>query len=378
MKSLTWKQVNAWRLEQHCLEPRLKRRDYLEAVKRTGGIQAQLMSAAELAIGARVDGFTPEDVQAALWQDRTLVKTWMMRGTLHLLAADDLPLYAAARSAHDDRNWQAYFTYFGMTEEQAEAFKAAVPQVLGGEPVTREELATAVAEHMGTPEVGKILTSSSWGSLWKPSALRGDICFGPNKGRNVTFVGPSAWIGKWKPLEPQSALQEIARRYLRAYGPARPQDFAVWWDGGGQLSHAKKLFRSIEDELEEVDVEGWQALALRTTLGPMQRSETSATVRLLPLFDAYTLGIGRDIEPLLPPAHKLKVYRPQGWISAVVLVDGRIEGVWEHKAGRAQTTVKVRMFSPPKASTRKGIETEAERLEAYWNTEVALEFEDAP
>jgi hypothetical protein len=72
------------------------------------------------------------------------------------------------------------------------------------------------------------------------------------------------------------------------------------------------------------------------------------------------------------------VYRPQGWISAVVLVDGCFEGVWEHKAGRARTTVKVRMFSPPKASTRNGIEAEAERLEAYWDTEVALEFGDTP
>lgn len=377
VRSLTWKQVNAWRLEQHCLSPRMKRRDYLKAVKRTGGMQAQLMSAAEMAIGARVDGMTPEDVQAALWQDRTLVKTWMMRGTLHLLAADDLPLYSAARTAHDDRNWQAYFTYFGMTEEQAEAFKSAVPRVLGAEPLTRDELATAVAEHIGAPEVGKILTSSSWGSLWKPSALRGDICFGPNRGRNVTFVRPSAWLGEWNPLDPQQALQEMARRYLRAYGPARPQDFAVWWDGGGQLSHAKKLFRSIEDELEEVDVEGWQALALRETIEPMQRSDTTGTVRLLPLFDAYTLGIGRDIEPLLPRARKLDVYRPQGWISAVVLVDGRIEGVWEHKAGRARTTVKVRMFSPPKGPIRQGIEAEAERLEAYWKAEVALEFTPA-
>jgi hypothetical protein len=246
--------------------------------------------------------------------------------------------------------------------------------VLGAEPLTRDELAAAVAEHIGAPEVGKILTSSSWGSLWKPSALRGDICFGPNRGRNVTFVRPSAWLGEWKPVEPQGALQEMARRYLRAYGPARPQDFAVWWDGGGQLSHAKKLFRSIEDELEEVDVEGWQALALRETLEPMRRSDTTGTVRLLPLFDAYTLGIGREIEPLLPRARKLEVYRPQGWISAVVLVDGRIEGVWEHKVARSRTAIKVRMFSSPSAQVRKCIEAEAERLGAFWNTEVTLEL----
>jgi hypothetical protein len=375
--SLTWKQVNAWRLSQHCLSPRLKRRDYAKAVTRTGGIQAQLMSAAEMAIGARVDGLTPADVQSALWQERTLVKTWMMRGTLHLLASDDLPLYAAARTAHDDRNWLAYFTYFGMTEEQSEVFKAAVPRVLGAETMTRDELAAAVAEHIGAPEVAKALTSSSWGSLWKPSALRGDICLGPNRGRNATFVRPSAWLGEWEALDPQEALREVARRYLRAYGPANPENFALWWDGGSARSHAKKLFKSIAGELEEVDVEGWQALALRTTVEQMQQADTSGTVRLLPLFDAYTIGIPRDREPLLPKKYKLRVYRPQGWITAVVLVDGRIEGVWEHKAGRSGTTVRVEMFSSPTAQVRKGIEVEAERLGAFWDAEVALEFAKA-
>src|SRR4051794_40910154 len=134
MKSLTWQQVNAWRLSQHGLAPRLARADFLEAVTRTAGIQAQLMSAAELAIGARVDGLTPTGVEAALWQDRTLVKTWAMRGTLHLLLAEDLPLYAAARMDHDSRNWLGYFAYYGFNKEQYEAFLAAVPQILSAEP----------------------------------------------------------------------------------------------------------------------------------------------------------------------------------------------------------------------------------------------------
>ena len=96
----------------------------------------------------------------------------------------------------------------------------------------------------------------------------------------------------------------MGRRYLRAYGPATPENFARWWDGGAGLSQAKKLFRSLGDEVEEVDVEGWHGIALRTTLNSMQHLEApenaAGVVRLLPLFDAYTLGIGRDIEPLLP------------------------------------------------------------------------------
>jgi uncharacterized protein YcaQ len=373
VKSLKWNQVNAWRLSQHCLSPRLKRQDYIKAVTRTGGIQAQVMSAAELALCARVDGFTPQDVQSALWQDRTLVKTWAMRATLHLISAGELPLYVAARSMYESRNWLKYFTYYGITQTQYEAFIAAVPQILGSEPMTREQLATAVAKHIGAPELGRLLLSSSWGSLWKPSAWRGELCFGPNQGRNVTFVRPSQWIGRWQSVEPYLALQEMARRYLRAYGPATPEDFALWW--GLRIVPARKLFQSIEGELEAVDVEGWHALALRTTLEPLQRLETPRAVRLLPLFDAYTLGLGRDLEPLLPKAYKSQVFRPQGWISAVVLVDGYMKGVWDYTIRGSQTMVKVHLFSSPTASLQKGIEAEAERLGGFLNTKVVLAYE---
>jgi hypothetical protein len=86
MTVLQWSQVHAWRLSQHGLSPRFSSQDFLQAVTRTGGIQAQVASAAELAMCTRVEGLSPRDVQAALWQDRTLLKTWAMRGTLHLLS----------------------------------------------------------------------------------------------------------------------------------------------------------------------------------------------------------------------------------------------------------------------------------------------------
>src|SRR5947209_11986416 len=107
MKALKWHQVHAWRLAQHGLSQRFSQRDFVQAVTRTGGIQAQVMSAAELALCTRVEGLSPHDVQSALWQGRTLVKTWAMRsGTLHLLSASELPLYVAARGFHAEApNW---------------------------------------------------------------------------------------------------------------------------------------------------------------------------------------------------------------------------------------------------------------------------------
>jgi len=383
MQALTWHQVNLWRLEQHRLSPRVKRQDYLEAAMGTGGIQAQVMSAAEMALGVRVDGLTPQDVQSALWEERTLIKTWAMRGTLHLIPSAELPLYVAARSIYGKRDWLKWFMYFGISEAHYEAFMAAVPRILDSEPMTREQLANAVAEDIGVPELVTILLASSWGSLWKPLAWRGEICFGPTIGRNVTFVRPSEWIGatvNQDTWEPQAALREVARRYLRSYGPATVEDFAQWWGGGAVLGPARKLFRSMQDEIEEVDVEGWHAWALRTTIEPMRSVEAPQReiVRLLPLFDAYTLGLCHDIEQLLPREHKIRVFRPQGWITAVVLVDGSMKGVWEYQTRHSQTVVKISMFSssPPSTSVKQGIEAEAERLSAFWNTEVVVEFED--
>jgi hypothetical protein len=140
----------------------------------------------------------------------------------------------------------------------------------------------------------------------------------------------------------------------------------------------KKVFKSLESELEEMNVEGWRAIALTSTLKSIQKMDIANTVRLLPLFDAYVLGLGRDLDPLLPATLKNRVYRPQGWISAVVLVDGRMKGVWEYKTKGAQTTVKISMFASAPCSLRQSIEAEAERLGLFLRTKVVIEYEVKP
>ena len=375
MQALKWHQVYAWRLSQHGLSPRLPSGDVVEAVRRTGGIQAQVLSAAELALMSRVEGLSVQEIRCAFWQDHTLVKTWAMRATLHVLPTSDIPLYAAALSFRDFRNWPAFFAYYGITPGQHEALLAAVPQVSGSEPMTREQLASAIAKHTGIADLRDLILSSNWGTPLKQSAIRGDLCFGPKQGQNVTFVNPKAWIDQWQSIEPEQAVREMIRRYLRAYGPATPEDFARWcWDGGGK-NEAKKLFQSMNDELEEVDVEGWQAVALRASLEPMQHLEPAETVHLLPLFDAYTLGTPRHREQLLSAAYKKLVFRPQGWVSAVVLVNGSIQGVWQQTTRRSQTIITVYLFCPDQTVIQKGIEAAVERLSDFSRTKISLKYE---
>ena len=374
MTALKWQQVHAWRLAQHGISPRFSSRDFVGAVTRTGGIQAQVMSAAELALCTRVEGFSPHEVRAALWQDHVLVRTWAMRGTLHLLAASELPLYVAARDWQNTASWSNYFAEFGLSPAQQDAFLLAVPHVLEQGPLTRLQLADAVAKHIGVVRVRDFIVSSSWGSPLKPSAYRGELCFGPGQGQSGTFMNPRVWMGEWQSIEPQQALQEMARRYLQAYGPATPEDFAFWW--GYQRGRAKKLFQSMAEELEEVEVEGWQAFSLRTTLPLMQSLEPAEEIHLLPLFDAYTIGVPRDCEPLLAPAYKRQVFNLQGWTFAVSLVNGSIMGIWDYTTRRSQTVVKVKLFSSSTEAMRKGIEAEAQRLSHLFEKEVLLEYED--
>ena len=374
MTALQWSQVHAWRLSQHGLFPHFSSQDFVGAVTSTGGIQAQVMSAAELALCTRVEGCSPHDIQAALWQDHTLVRTWAMRGTLHLLSARELPLYVAARDWQHTASWSNYFAEFGLSPAQQDTFLLAIPHVLEQGPLTRLQLADAVAKHTGAARSRDLILSESWGSPLKPSAYRGELCFGPGQGKTVTFMNPRVWIGEWQSIEPQLALRELARRYLQAYGPVTADDFRFWWGCGKTL--AKSLFHSLAEEVEEVEVEGWRAFALRATVPLMQSVEPVEAVHLLPLFDAYTIGAPpRGCEPLLAAAYKRQVFKQQGWTFAVVLVNGSIQGVWDYTIRRSHIVVKVNLFCSSTTAIRKGIAAEAERLSHLFEKEVVLEDE---
>jgi hypothetical protein len=369
--SLTWNQVNAWRLAQHSLLERADRKQLLVVVQQIGGVHAQLMPAAELALGARVDGLAPADVQNALWRKRTLVKTWAMRGTLHLLDAKELPLYRAALCTSVDSFYRrpSWLKYHGVTLGELDAITDGVRAAFSSSPITREQLADAIAKRMRKPKLRELL-GSGWGALLKPAAHEGHLCFGPNQGQNVTFASPPKWLGGWQAADPTEALKEIARRYLAAYGPATTDDFGRWW--GIDPNKAKRLFQSLGDEITPVEVEGWKACALVSTLQEMAKAKAAHSVRLLPYFDPLTVAVYRPCPYILPSKHKARVYRPQGWIAPVVLVDGRMEGVWDYDRQRSNVVVQVEMFEELTPKVKRGIEGEAQRLGEFLDAKVRM------
>ncbi len=335
---LSWPQVHAFRMARHHLLLRAPRRDLTKVVGGIAGVQAQVMSAAELQVCVRVSASTG-DVRRALWNERTLVKTWLMRGTLHLVPAVDLPLYTAAMRTRWIKTRNAWLEFMGMTELELMRFIETIADVLDGEPRTREEILELAAK--GQPEPVRAALRSGWGGLLKPVARQGLLCFGPNRGQKVTFVRPMHWLGSWRDVDSDAALVEVARRYLRAYGPATKLDFARWW--GSWAGVANAAWSGLSGELVTVSIEGRRADVLAADLSMLAEAKAPDTVQLLPSFDPYLMGhAGRG--HLFDAVQSPKVSRTAGWISAVVLVDGRVMGTWTHSASGGRLRVKVSPF----------------------------------
>ena len=356
--------VLGFRVRRHRLGQRAPAGSLVEVARELCGVHAQLAASAEMALWARVEGLERDEVREALEERRSLVKTWAMRGTLHLLAADDLPLYVAVLGPQWDDPGGAWLRGFGLTKKQYDTLLVVIPQALSARPQTREQLAEKVAKLAG-PKLGKRLLEG-WGSLLKPSARRGDLCFGPNRGRNVTFVRPDRWLGGRARTDGEEARREVVHCYLAAYGPATADDFGRWL--GFRGAAPKRLLREVEDELVEVELDGGPAWMLASDLDALRKAPAPKSVRLLPAFDPYVVGF-RPRDLLVDPEHAPRIFRPQAWFSPVVLVNGRAAGIWERERRGRRLEIRIEPFAPLGAATRRALADEADRLG---------EFLDAP
>ena len=322
METVTWAQVLGWRMRRQFLDPPAGG-DPVEVTCRLAGVQAQVASAAELTIACRQADPRRGAVARAL-ADGTLVKTWAMRGTLHLLPADETAAYLEVSAAH--RNWEraSWQKTFGATPADLEAMAAAASEALaGGAALTREELTAEIVGRTGSAHLAEVL-GSGWGTLLKPLAWWRVLRFGPPRGNRVTFVGAGALP------EVPGAASVVLRAFLGAYGPATPELFDRVWLSRGNTRKAllRSWFADLGDELAEVDVEGQRRVMLAAQVEELAASEPSAAVRLLGAFDAYVLGGGTTAVEIVPAARRTEVSRPGGWISPVVLYGGRVAGVW--------------------------------------------------
>ena len=326
---ISFDRVLAWRMKrQHLAKP--GKASAVELARVLCGVQAQVQSSAEAAIAVRQAHPKPGEVDRALRDERTLVRCWSVRGTLHLHAAEEAAYYGAAVAAV--RSWErpSVLRAAGITAAEFNGVIEAVAAVLPGKILTREELIEAVLEHTGSPHLRDLL-ATSWGNALKPAAWLGLLCHGPSDGNRVTFTSPATYLPSWRPATAEEAGPYLLRAYLGAYGPATLADFGQWlFRNVASVKLLRGWLADTRDDLSEVDVDGQSAFVRTEDLDELRNTKPDKQVRLLPGFDQYVIAVNRS---LIPAEHLAKVSRTSGWISPVILHCGRVAGVWKLDGG---------------------------------------------
>lgn len=369
----TWASIGALRMERHHLARRAGRSQLLDVVHDLVGIQAQVMSSAELALNARIDGLRPDDVRDALWTHRTLVKTWAMRGTLHLVDAAGLPALVGALASREGWRSPVWQRYFGVTTMQMEELLDAFGEVLAGTPMTKARVADAIAKRVRNEALGKQLRSG-WGTFLKPAAMRGSLAYGPDDGRNVTYVDPRDWLGVEMPTASEAALADVLERHVRVFPGTTLEGLARWW--GVSVADVRVAVELMDARLVVVDVDRERTFVRRDDLGCLETGATmsdGADLRLVGAFDAYVFALTRAAPALLPVPRRPLISRTAGWITPAVIVHGAIVGTWSHDVRRERLVVEVTPWRRLSGAERTQLTAEADRIGRFLDRPVHVE-----
>jgi Winged helix DNA-binding domain len=310
--------------------------DPVEVVRDLVGVQAQDMPAARMALRPRTTGVDAEAVRKAYNEDRTLVRIWAMRGTLHMVTADDAgwivgllgPVFAAADQRRRDQ--------LGLHNDMlAKAMPILREIVAENGPITRADL----VQRLNRKGVFVDPTTQAPAHLIGYAAMTGVICRGPDvEKEEPTYILIERWAGKHRQRDHDEALAELARRYVASRGPVTPEDFRKW--SGLPIRRARYAFDLVGGELREVDAAGEPAWVSSGATRCMPRKEPS--VELIGLFDEYLLGYAsRDLVVARGFANRIQA---GGFVKPAVLLDGRVVGTWRQKRTAKKVTIEVEPF----------------------------------
>ncbi|MGZ4231256.1 MAG: winged helix DNA-binding domain-containing protein [Solirubrobacteraceae bacterium] len=315
----------------------------LEATRRLLAVQAQDPRGARLAIRARSASAHASDLDRALTEERSIVITWVNRGTLHLIAAEDEPLLHALTTPQLRTGSDRRLAQEGVSPRALRRGTDAIVKALGAEgPMTRERLRETL-DAIGVPTAGQALVH-----ILFRATLDGLIVRGPMVGSEHAFVLRADWLGERQPVDRDRALAELARRYLAGHGPADDRDLAKW--AQLTLRDARAALKAIAHELHErpdglVDVR-------RADLEPLPAP------RLLGPFDPLLLG-WRSRELVLGDAQG--VVTINGIFKAIALVGGRAVGTWSMTGGR----VELSLWEQPSRTAAAALRRDAASVQAY-------------
>ena len=359
---LTWPAVTARRLRRQGLAEPFDDASPADVVAAMCGAHAQVLSAAELSICVRLAGATRADVRAALWSERSLVKTFGPRGTVHLLPTSDLAMWTGALSAVPAPT-NGMPPEIRLSPEQTDEVVAAIENVLADAELTVDELTEGIVATTGA-WAGELVMPAfqvmwpRWRQVMATAAHRGALVFGANRGRKVTYTNPHRWSPGLVPAEGGAASDDLLRRYLRAYGPATPAHYAKWL--AAPLGWASERFDAIRHDIQEIDLDGTRAWV---NVADVEAGHGAPSgVRLLPYFDAYSVA-AQPREWVFPGrASERALAGGQAGNFPVLLVDGVVAGVWHQRRSGRRIDVTVEPLEQLTAEHRDQLADQVDRV----------------
>ncbi|MBI2264593.1 MAG: AlkZ family DNA glycosylase [Armatimonadetes bacterium] len=355
-----------FRLMRQSLLERQPKQCLVRVVRDLCGLQAQFSSSPGLSLSARIKGISEDDLDKALYRDRTLVKIWSVRGTLHLITSEDFHIYLGALGPAMTQGVNRWMEReaTGLSGEARERVDALILSALSEGPLTRKDL------HRKVPQLAG-LSSALWGADVRSLASRGLIVHGqPVKGR-VTFVRTDQWLPeKFRtPLPEEQARKLMLLRYLGTYGPATVQDMAHW--SGLRVGAVRSLLEGLTGAVTSVQVEGeekeYAARGTDVSCLKTWEQERELPVRYLPCFDALLLAY-RNKAGILSEEYRKKVFRPAAWVEPTLLVRGRVAGIWagERRSGKLRITASP--FERLSKKDKEALREEAGNVASYLNS----------
>jgi Winged helix DNA-binding domain len=272
-------------------------------------------------------------VKRARTEERSLLRTWLMRMTIHLIPSDEaawwLPLFEPKTESWSRRRLEQ----LGLPRGRQDRALAVIGRALADEgPLTRPELRERVVA-AGVP-----LDQQTGMHIALVAVVSGVACLGPDRGASTCLVRREDWLGTLRKIDRVAALAELARRYLGAFGPATDRDFAYW--AGLRLGEVRAGLERISSEVAQFRVRGETMLTLR---GDLPRLPRRGQVRMLGNFDTYLLG-WKDRGFALSERHAARVKEGGGgWIRPVIVEDGIVVGGWRsaRRAGRIEVSLEL-------------------------------------
>jgi hypothetical protein len=328
-----------------------------------GAVQAQDYLGALWAVGQRCKGATEASVEKAI-ADKTIVRSWPMRGTLHFVAAADARwmfelLMPRIQARIESRSRQLELDKTVLARSR----KLIIKALRDGKQLRRDAIYKLL-------ETDGISTAAQRGMhILVHFAHERLICFGARQGKQPTFTLFEEWVPASKPIERDEALAKLAERYFTSHGPATLQDF-IWWSGL-TTSDARKAVELAKVQLVEEAIDGQTYWLAYTRSLPKTKSPT---VYLLPPFDEYTVAY-KDRSAVLNPAYNHKVNTGNGIFSPIVVLNGQVVGSWKRSIKRDRVELSATLFIPFAEAEMQALSSSAGRFGEFLNTRAVLSQE---